>query len=64
MHYEYLKLYEPLDLKLQRFIEVLNAKKVPGWKSGNNFEVDFFKLMNNSVFGKTLEILEIGLIFD
>ena len=24
-------------------------------KSGNNFEVDFFKLIDNSVYGKTLE---------
>ena len=24
-------------------------------KSGNNIEVDFFKPMNNSVFGKTLK---------
>ena len=31
-HYENLKLYESLGLKLQRFIEVLNSKKVPGWK--------------------------------
>ena len=32
-HYENLKLYESLGLKLQRFIEVLNSKKVPGWKN-------------------------------
>ena len=29
VHYENLKLYESLGLKLQRFIEVLNSKKVP-----------------------------------
>ena len=33
VHYENLKLYERLGLKLQKFIEVLNSKKVPGWKN-------------------------------
>ena len=33
VHYENVKLYESLGLKLQRFIEVLNSKKVPGWKN-------------------------------
>ena len=33
VHYENLKLYESLGLKLQRSIEVLNSKKVRGWKN-------------------------------
>ena len=33
LHYENLKLYESLGLKIQRFIEVLNSKKVHGWKN-------------------------------
>ena len=33
VHYENLKLYESVRYKLQRFIEVLNSKKVPGWKN-------------------------------
>ena len=33
VHDENLKLYEILDLKIARFIEVLNSKKVPGWKN-------------------------------
>ena len=33
VHYENLKLCENLGLKLQRFIEVLNSKKVLDWKT-------------------------------
>ena len=64
VHYENLKLYESLGLKitkihrgikfeecawLEEYIN-LNTLRIEAKKYGNNFEVDFFKLMNNSVF--------------
>ena len=70
MHYEHLKLYESLGLQvtkihrgikfkesawLEEYINLNTKLKIEAKQSGNNFEVDFFKLMNNSVFGKTIE---------
>ena len=70
MHYENLKLYESLGLKitkihrgikfeesarLEEYINLNTKLRIEAKKSGDNWEVDFFKLMNNSVFGKTLE---------
>ena len=70
VHYENLKLYECLDLKitkihrgikfeesawLEEYINLNTKLRIEATQSGNNFEIDFLKLMNNSVFGKTLE---------
>ena len=70
VHYENLKLYESLRLKitnihrgikfedcawLKEYINLKTKLRIEAKHSGNNFEVDFFTLMNNSVFGKTLE---------
>ena len=70
VHYEHLKLYENLGLKIAKIHRGINFEesawlekynnlntklRIETKQSGNNFEVDFFKLLNNSVFGKTLE---------
>ena len=69
VHYENLQLYLSLEMKLIKVHRVLKFKQSDWMKTyinsntekrmdaANDFEKDFFKLMINSVYGKTRENL-------
>ena len=67
IHYELLKYYETLGLKVKKVSRIISFKQAP-WlqkyidlntkertKANSDFEKDLWKLMNNAFYGKTME---------
>ena len=49
---------------LKRYIDFNSKLRQVAKKNGNKFEVDFFKLLNNSVYGKFIENLKNRMNFE
>ena len=57
VHYRNLQLYLSLGMKLTKVHRILKFNTDKRKNAANSFEKDFFKLMNDSVFGKTMKSL-------
>ena len=58
VHSEILKLYESLGLEIDWLKQYIEMKTTLTTTAKNEFEKNLFNVMNNSVFGKTMENID------